>query len=58
MALFRRNGRTKTWKTRPDEFHLPVKYGFRGTGSYITHINAADWHVDADCPVYANKEEE
>lgn len=25
----RRNGRTKTWKTRPREFRIPVKIGFR-----------------------------
>lgn len=29
----RRNGRTQTWKTRPDEFRIPIKYGFRGTGA-------------------------
>ena len=25
----RRNGKTKTWKTRPDRFKIPVKYGLR-----------------------------
>lgn len=25
----RRNGRPKTWKTRPNDVELPVKYGFR-----------------------------
>lgn len=28
----RRNGATKLWKTRPAEFRIPIKYGFRGTG--------------------------
>lgn len=32
----RRNGRTQTWKTRPTEFRIPIKIGFRGTGA-ITH---------------------
>ncbi len=25
----RRNGRTQTWKTRPDDFRIPCKVGFR-----------------------------
>ena len=29
-----RNGRTKTWVTRPGEFRIPVKVGFRSF-SYI-----------------------
>lgn len=27
----RRNGRTRLWKTRPAEFAIPVKAGFRAT---------------------------
>lgn len=38
----RRNGATKTWKTRPNEFRIPVKAGLRACG-YITHQN-----VDSD----------
>lgn len=34
----RRNGRTKTWKTRPGEFRIPVKAGLRACG-YITNGN-------------------
>jgi len=40
----RRNGQTKTWKTRPGEFRIPVKYGFREY-FYITDKDAADWSV-------------
>ena len=43
----RRNGKTHTWKTRPDEFRIPIKYGFRGHG-YITHDNMGDaecWRI-------------
>ena len=36
------NGACKTWKTRPDEFRLPVKYGLREC-SYITQDNANEW---------------
>jgi hypothetical protein len=34
----RRNGATKTWKSRPGEFRIPVKAGFRACG-YIDHTN-------------------
>lgn len=40
----RRTGKTKTWKTRPDEFQIPVKYGLYESG-YITHDNAKEWNV-------------
>lgn len=32
----------QTWKTRPDEFKLPVKYG-HGQSFYITHANAGEF---------------
>lgn len=32
----RRNGKTKLWKSRPDEFRIPVKAGLRSCGQ-ITH---------------------
>jgi hypothetical protein len=40
----RRNGRTKTWVTRPKEFRIPVKYGFY-EHFYITDKDAANWSV-------------
>lgn len=40
----RRNGKTKTWKTRPDEFKIPVKYGLREC-AYIDHNNCNEWTV-------------
>ncbi len=36
------NGRCRTWKTRPDDFQLPVKYGLK-TCFYITPANASEW---------------
>ena len=42
---WRRNGATKTWKTRPDEFRVPIKYGFRQCYA-ITHVNAISFFVD------------
>jgi hypothetical protein len=40
----RRNGATKTWKTRPNEFKVPVKYGLYEY-FYITHENADQFEV-------------
>jgi hypothetical protein len=46
--VHRRNGRTQTWKTRPGEFRIPVKYGLRDYGQ-ITHRNADQFHLPEDC---------
>jgi hypothetical protein len=40
----RANGVCKTWKTRPGEFRLPVKYGLRDC-FYITEVNCVDWYI-------------
>jgi hypothetical protein len=48
----RANGQCKTWKTRPAEFKLPVKYGLREC-SYITHDNAYEWCVPEEFPEHA-----
>lgn len=53
--LWRRNGSTQTWKTRPAEFRVPVKYGLRSYGS-LTERDAdpvyGRWHVGTaeECP--------
>ena len=46
---WRRNGATQTWKTRPDEFRAPIKYGIRDYGQ-LTNLNAVDFHAEDDCP--------
>lgn len=38
----RANGKLKVWKTRPDDFRLPVKYGLKQC-FYITPRNAREW---------------
>lgn len=40
----RRNGKTKTWKTRPGHFRIPTKIGLYQY-SEITHENAHEWNV-------------
>ena len=47
---WRRNGATKTWKTRPGEFRIPVKWGMRSY-DYITQREADRFHTEADCPL-------
>ncbi len=36
------NGRVKLWKTRPEHFRLPCKYGMY-QGVQITHENCHNW---------------
>lgn len=38
------NGKMKTWKTRPADFRLPVKYGLRQC-FYITPENLSEWRL-------------
>lgn len=47
---WRPNGALKVWKTRPDEWRLPIKYGMRGY-SYIDQYNADQFHVAGECPL-------
>lgn len=37
------NGKCKTWKTRPEDYRLPVKYGMYQC-FYITPENAEEWY--------------
>jgi hypothetical protein len=43
-ARCKRNGKTKIWVTRPDEFKIPVKHGLRDC-FYIDNTNCNDWNV-------------
>jgi hypothetical protein len=49
IYTWRRNGATQTWKTRPDDFRIPVKYGHRDT-SQLTEADAHRFHLAEDCP--------
>ncbi len=50
VERWRVNGVTKTWKTRPDEFQVPIKYGLYAY-SYITNDNALGFHLATECPM-------
>ena len=38
----RKSGKLKTWKTRPRDFKLPVKYGLKNS-FYLTPENIGEW---------------
>lgn len=48
--VWRRNGRTLTWKTRPGEFEIPIKRGLYEYGR-IRSSEAVFWHTPAQCPL-------
>jgi hypothetical protein len=52
----RRNGQTKTWKTRPDVFSIPVKWGFRDAFR-ITQLEKDEWNVASECPRCATRDD-
>lgn len=54
ITRVRPSGRCQTWKTRPEEFRLPIKYGLYES-SEITHWNAADFHLASECPLKAQE---
>lgn len=39
------NGAVKLWKTRPNEFKLPVKHGLYAYG-YVTHENSIEFELE------------
>ena len=45
------SGKSQTWKTRPDEFRLPVKHGLYENGA-VTHLNKNDFHLAGECPLF------
>lgn len=49
IFAWRRNGATQTWKTRPGEFRIPVKYGLRSYGQ-IHEYDADRFHLASECP--------
>lgn len=50
VEVWRRNGETKLWKTRPTEFRVPIKFGQRSY-SYLDQGNAHEFHTEAECPL-------
>ena len=44
------SGRCKTWVSRPDDFHVPVKFGLYENRA-ITQDNMEEWHLAKECPL-------
>lgn len=44
IERWRRNGKNKLWKTRPNDFHIPIKHGLRWY-SYINQDTIRWYHV-------------
>ena len=40
--LLRRNGETRTWKTRPGEYSIPVKAGLKSCARFMHDWRAGD----------------
>ena len=49
VEMWRRNGRTQTWKREPDRFRIPIKHGMYAYGS-IVNWNADLFHTPDECP--------
>lgn len=47
--VWRVNGATQTWKTRPNAFFVPIKHGFNGPYSYMRQDNADAFHLASEC---------
>lgn len=47
--VWRVNGLTRIWKTKPTEFSVPIKYGFNGPYSYVHQDNADAFHLASEC---------
>lgn len=50
--VWRRNGVTQTWKTKPTEFRVPVKWGLYRYGD-ITQHEVEQFYTSEECPNHA-----
>jgi hypothetical protein len=54
IECWRGNGQCKTWKTRPNDFQLPIKHGLY-TYNCIDQSNSHLFHVAEECPLLLDK---
>ena len=50
VTCVRQSGSVKTWKTRPNDFHMPVKYGMYES-FWVDQNNAHEFHLASECPL-------
>lgn len=48
LNVWRRNGKTKTWKRDLERFLIPIKHGLYHHG-YLINANAQVFHTSEDC---------
>lgn len=46
-------GKVKLWKTRPNDFSIPIKNGLYNFGK-LTHDNCEAFHLVKNCPIPEN----
>jgi hypothetical protein len=46
--VWRRNGKTQTWKRDPERFRIPVKHGMYDYGD-LTNLSIG-YHTEENCP--------
>jgi hypothetical protein len=55
ITRWRVSGQCQTWKTRPDHFRVPIKFGMYES-STLDHHNAYLCHLASKCPLRAHPE--
>lgn len=50
IVRVRVSGHCQIWKTRPEDFRLPVKYGLYESSAVEKH-NADCFHLESECPL-------
>ncbi|MDR7543620.1 MAG: hypothetical protein QN141_13510 [Armatimonadota bacterium] len=53
IEAWRRAGATKTWKTRPGEFRVPLRHGLWASAE-LNHANAHLFHAAENCPLFVS----
>ena len=44
------SGKCKTWKTRANQFYLPIKHGLYEHGA-VNQMNCQNFHLESQCPL-------
>jgi hypothetical protein len=57
IEKWRPSGKCQTWKTRPDEFSLPIKFGLYQSAR-LSHLNAHQFHLAEECPLETGSPQE
>lgn len=56
VERWRKTSMMKTWKTRPADWRIAIKYGLKNH-MYMTQSNAQEFHLESKCPVLFTQQE-